>query len=190
MIEFQNVTFSYGNQKILEDFSFALPKGKIFAVMGKSGCGKTTLLQLAAGLLKPNSGRIISQATKISYAFQEPRLFPWLTVAQNIGAVLNTSPTPEEMQRLLSAVELEECGELYPHQLSGGMKSRVALARALAYYGDLFLLDEPFSALNEELCATLATRLRQHLQERNASAILVTHRPADAEALADQILEL
>lgn len=190
MIEFQNVTFSYGDQKILEDFSFSLPKGKILAVMGRSGCGKTTLLQLAAGLLKPNNGKILSQATKISYAFQEPRLFPWLTVAQNIAAVSDTTPTLEEMQKLLSTVELEGCEKLYPHQLSGGMKSRVSLARALAYDGDLFLLDEPFSALNEELCATLAARLRQHLREKNTSAILVTHRLADAEALADQILEL
>ena len=190
MITFENVSFSYEDQKILENFSLSLEKGEILAVMGKSGRGKSTLLHLAAGLLKPDGGRILTHATKISYAFQEPRLFPWLTVAQNVSAVLDTPPSKEEMQRLLAAVDLEGCDDLFPDQLSGGMKSRVSLARALAYGGDLFLLDEPFSALDEALCATLATRLREYLKETNASAILVTHRSADAEALADRIIEL
>ncbi|MBQ9131387.1 MAG: ATP-binding cassette domain-containing protein [Clostridia bacterium] len=191
MIQFQNVSFSYGKKKVLENISFSLGEGEILAVMGESGCGKSTLLHLAAGLLKPTEGAVVSDFSRISYAFQEPRLFPWLTVEQNIAAVL---PSPEQertrIQKALDTVELSTSGNLYPRQLSGGMKSRASLARALAYGGDLFLLDEPFAALNEDLRALLIQRLREELRANRAAAILVTHQRADAEALADRVLEL
>lgn len=191
MIEFQNVSFSYGKKKVLDNLSFSLREGEILAVMGESGCGKSTLLNLAAGLLKPTKGTVVSDFSKISYAFQEPRLFPWLTVEQNIAAVLPPSPQQRELiQKALATVELSSAEKLYPRQLSGGMKSRVSLARALAYGGDLFLLDEPFAALNEDLRVLLIQRLHEELHANRATAILVTHQRADADALADRKIEL
>lgn len=191
MLEFQNVCFAYGKKQVLTDLSFILSDGEILAVMGESGCGKSTLLQLVAGFLKPKSGIILNQACKISYAFQEPRLFPWLTVTENLRAVLSDKDTADSrIADALDAVSLSDAAHLYPDELSGGMKSRVSLARALAYGGDLYLLDEPFAALNEELRAELSIKLRERIRQSGASAILVTHQRADAELMADRILAL
>ena len=191
MLEFQNVCFAYGKKQVLTDLSFILSDGEILAVMGESGCGKSTLLQLVAGFLKPKSGIILNQACKISYAFQEPRLFPWLTVTENLRAVLSDKDTADSrIADALDAVSLSDAAHLYPDELSGGMKSRVSLARALAYGGDLYLLDEPFAALNEELRAELSIKLRERIRQSGASAILVTHQRADAELMADRVLYL
>ena len=191
MLEFQNVCFAYGKKQVLTALSFTLSDGEILAVMGESGCGKSTLLQLVAGFLKPKSGIILNQACKISYAFQEPRLFPWLTVTENLRAVLSDKDTADSrIADALDAVSLSDAAHLYPDELSGGMKSRASLARALAYGGDLYLLDEPFAALNEELRAELSIKIRERIRQSGASAILVTHQRADAELMADRILAL
>lgn len=191
MLEFQNVCFAYGKKLVLTALSFTLSDGEILAVMGESGCGKSTLLQLVAGFLKPKSGIILNQACKISYAFQEPRLFPWLTVTENLRAVLSDKDKADSrIADALNAVSLSDAAHLYPDELSGGMKSRASLARALAYGGDLYLLDEPFAALNEELRAELSIKLRERIRQSGAAAILVTHQRADAELMADRILAL
>ena len=191
MLEFQNVCFAYGKKQVLTALSFTLSDGEILAVMGESGCGKSTLLQLVAGFLKPKSGIILNQACKISYAFQEPRLFPWLTVTENLRAVLSDKDTADSrIADALDAVSLSDAAHLYPDELSGGMKSRASLARALAYVGDLYLLDEPFAALNEELRAELSIKIRERIRQSGASAILVTHQRVDAELMADRILAL
>ena len=194
MIRVQDLSFSYEKKPILKNFSLALKSGEILAVMGPSGCGKSTFLQLIAGCLKPDAGSIQADGVKISYAFQEPRLFPWLTVRENLLAVLpkEKDRNSQEQKALsaLQAVELENCSDLYPNALSGGMKSRVSLARALIHDGDLYLLDEPFAALDEELRIRLGNRLKHVIKERGASAILVTHHRDDAERLADRIVIL
>lgn len=191
MLEFRNVSFSYENKKVLDRFSFELADGEIMALMGPSGCGKTTALRLAAGLERPNGGVILSSHQKISYAFQEPRLLPWLTVEQNLRAVLtNGSAEPKRIDEMLSLMGLDGCAQLYPNQLSGGMKSRVSLARSLLYGGDLYLFDEPFAALDEALRLSLCTLLREQLKNSGASAIFVTHQSTDAEAMADRILNM
>ncbi len=190
MLKFQNVSFSYDNKPVLNRFSFSLASGEILAVMGDSGCGKSTLLNLTAGLLKPQSGEIVSNAKQVAYVFQEPRLFPWLTVEENLRAVIRERENVDEkIAEALSTVQMQDSAHLYPDELSGGMKSRVSLARALAYGGDLYLLDEPFAALHEDLCATLANKLREYFKKKGVSAILVTHRKSDAEAMADKILQ-
>lgn len=191
MLIFDHVTFSYEKKEILSDFSFTLEKGEILAIMGPSGLGKSTVLNLAAGLLKPQSGEIQCHASKISYAFQEPRLFPWMTAINNVNAVLSAKKEtlPLAMQAL-SFVGLADSAKLYPHELSGGMKSRVSLARAIAYDGDLYLLDEPFAALDKELRQKLSADLRQYIKERGASALFITHQQEDAEQFADRILAL
>jgi ABC-type nitrate/sulfonate/bicarbonate transport system ATPase subunit len=193
VIRFEQVSFSYGKKEVLKDLSFTLENNTILAVMGPSGCGKTTLLQLAAGLRKPQSGKIATDAARISYVFQEPRLFPWMTVRENVAAVMNEKDKTianAQIDELLRLVGLDGSAALLPAQLSGGMKSRVSLARALAYDGELYLLDEPFSALDEALREELTSLLLSHLRQRKASAILVTHQRADAERLADRVMEL
>lgn len=191
MLKLHNVSFSYGKKDVIKNLNLQLDTGEILAVMGPSGCGKSTLLSLIAGLRKPTEGTIESEHTRISVVFQEPRLFPWLTVRENLSAPLeHPEESDKDIREALEAVGLSECAQLYPRELSGGMKSRVSLARALVYGGDLFLFDEPFSALDESLRETLASRLRTYLKTRGASAILVTHQADDAERLADRTLLL
>ncbi len=191
MLELRNISFSYENKQIFRDFSMEMQDGELLALMGASGCGKTTLLAIAGGILRPQSGFVISNAQQIAHVFQEPRLLPWCTVKENLFAVLKTRPENDsEIDKLLDTVGLSGCKNLYPGELSGGMKSRVSLARAMLYGGDLFLLDEPFAALDENLRKELSLRLRNDLKKRGASAILVTHHPSDAELFADRILKL
>ena len=190
MLKMTNVTFAFDKKNIINDFSMELNKGEILAVMGTSGCGKTTLLGLMAGLLKPQEGEIENSFEKISYVFQEPRLFPWLTVKENLLAVMDDKDenTLKTVTECLALVGLEDALDKYPNELSGGMKSRVSLARALAFGGDLFLLDEPFAALDEDLRISLAGKVKEYLRANGTSAILVTHNREDAEKIADRTL--
>lgn len=190
MLKITDLTFSFDKKTILKNFSMELKKGEILAVMGPSGGGKTTLLSLVAGLLKPQSGEIQNSFEKTAYVFQEPRLFPWLTVKENLLVVMNEKDTNalKTVMECLSLVGLDDALDKYPNELSGGMKSRVSLARALAFGGDLFLLDEPFSALDEKLRHALSIKIKDHLHAREASAILVTHNREDADNIADRTL--
>lgn len=189
MLKMTNVSFAFEKQSIFEDLSLELKKGEILAIMGPSGYGKTTLLGLTSGLLKPKSGEILNSFEKIAYVFQEPRLFPWLTVKENLLAVMDAKDdcANKIVTECLSLVGLADALDKYPDELSGGMKSRASLARALSYGGDLFLLDEPFAALDEDLRRDLAVKIKDYLRARGASAILVTHNREDAEMIADRI---
>ena len=131
MLKIHELSFSYGKKQVLRDLSLEVAPGEIVAIMGASGCGKSTLLQLIAGLLKPDSGRIESDAKRISYAFQEPRLFPWLTVKENLEAVLPRTLENREnaILRALEAVELADSADLYPDALSGGTGKGVGIWR-------------------------------------------------------------
>ena len=190
MLKIENLSFSYDREHpIFKDFDFEIKEGELLAVMGPSGCGKSTLLGLIAGFLKPDTGKILCDAKRISCAFQEPRLFPWLTVEENLKAVLPKDAPASKISEMLAFVDLCGTEKRYPDELSGGMKSRVSLARALLYGGDLFLLDEPFSALDQELSTALAQKLREHLKKIGASALLITHRREDALLFADRITE-
>ena len=191
MLDIQELCFSYENKAVISNFSLQVGRGEILAVMGESGCGKTTLLRLIAGLEKPQLGSVGCHADRIAYVFQEPRLFPWLTVTENLRAVMtDRKDTDSAIREALATVELTEKADSYPDELSGGMKIRVSLARALVSGGDLFLLDEPFSALNEELREVLAKKLKEIFKVRGITAILVTHQLSDAENLADRIIKM
>lgn len=171
MLTFENVSFSYGDTPILKDVSFSLPDSGTICFTGPSGCGKTTLLRLIAGLETPHSGRILRvDGKKIAMVFQENRLLPWLTAEENVAAVCNDR---SRVSAALEAVSLTEACWKYPDELSGGMQRRVALARAMAYGGDILILDEPFTGLDEELSISVAAHLRQ--QYAHKLTILVTH---------------
>ena len=192
MLKMNRITFAFDKKTIFKDFSLELKKGEILAVMGPSGCGKTTLLELSAGLLKPQKGEVITSFEKLAYVFQEPRLFPWLTVKENLLAVMDEKDENAEktVLKCIELVGLSDSLDKYPNELSGGMKSRVSLARALAFGGDLFLFDEPFAALDEDLRHSLAQKIKDYIRACGASAILVTHNKEDAENIADRILVL
>jgi NitT/TauT family transport system ATP-binding protein len=192
MLKITDMTFAFDKKTIFHNFSLEVKKGEILALMAPSGYGKTTLLGLVAGTLKPQKGEIENTFEKVAYVFQEPRLFPWLTVKENLLAVMEKADedSKKTVAECLTLVGLADAADKYPDELSGGMKSRASLARALAYGGDLFLLDEPFAALDEDLRRDLSLKIKDYLRARGASAILVTHNREDAESIADRILTL
>lgn len=186
MLRLEGVSLSYGGQIVLQEQSLDLPSGKRIALMGPSGCGKTSLLRLAAGLSAPDSGTVDRRCARISYLFQEPRLLPWLTAQENVNAVLSDrAATQDTARRWLEAVGLGADADKYPCALSGGMQQRVSLARALAYGGALFLLDEPLKGLDAETRADMLALLREHTGGK--TVLLATHDKAEAEALADEV---
>lgn len=186
MIRLEDVTLSYGDEAVLEGLDLRIAAGERVALMGPSGCGKSSLLQLVAGLVIPEAGTVTVNADRIAYAFQEPRLLPDRTAAQNVNAVLgDRRSTLPEAARWLAAVGLDYAAYKYPAELSGGMAQRVNLARALAYNGELLLLDEPFKGLDEERRIALTKLIRDHVRDR--TLLLATHDRTEAEALCGRI---
>lgn len=188
MIKLSNVTRRFGDKTVLSNLSFTFPDKGIFALMGPSGSGKTTLLRLLAGLDKPDGGSIESTHQKTAVAFQEHRLLPWLNCLDNLKLVLPKGDNSSLLaQKWLKTMELSESASLLPGALSGGMKQRLSLARALCYGGDLLLLDEPFSALDKGLKERIIPLLRE--ANPNGLTVLITHNRAEAEALGATVLE-
>lgn len=174
---------------ILKDVNFHLYSSEIIAIVGKSGAGKTTLLNILVGLIEATSGKIINYRSKIGYVFQEDRLMKWLTVFENIRLV-NENISDEEIFRILELVNLKEFYNYFPEELSGGMKQRVSIARALCYAGDIILLDEPFKSLDTKLRYELLDLMKRLKKENKVSFILVTHDIEEAIYVADRILIL
>ena len=185
MISIDGLTLSYDGQQVLKDCSLRVEAGSRVALMGPSGCGKTSLINVIAGLLAPDSGKV-SVNGKVSYVFQEPALFPWLTAVDNINVVLSDGPeTLPRAEQLLEAVGLSDCRDKYPHQLSGGQKQRIAICRALAYGGDILLLDEPLKGLDADTRDQVSALLRQEWTGK--TLLLVTHDPSEAQSLCDRV---
>jgi NitT/TauT family transport system ATP-binding protein len=176
---------AYGERVVLQDFSLELPDSGTVCLFGLSGCGKTTLLNCLAGILTPSDGTITGLSEKrISYVFQESRLLPWATVQENVELVLPPDHT-QAAREWISCVGLLPYAGQYPRELSGGQRQRVSFARALAYGGDVFLLDEPFHALDQAAAQEMAALLQQSFPE--SLKILVTHNREEAEQLSDRI---
>jgi NitT/TauT family transport system ATP-binding protein len=184
---------SFGAVEVFRDLSLEISRGEFVAVVGPSGCGKTTLLNLFSGFLKPQSGRVLCTG-RVRMVYQHDSLFPWQTAAQNIVLGLrelsSESERQRELKRMLQLINLEEFAGHYPHQLSGGMRQRVELARALAGDTDILLLDEPFSSLDYLTRLRLRRELARMLEELPRTVVLVTHDIEEAAQLADRILVL
>ena len=154
MIEMHDLTVTYDGRDVLHKVTLTVPDGAHIALMGPSGCGKTTLLRVLAGLRAPDGGSVRVSPGRIACVFQEPRLLPWRTAAENVNAVLSDrAQTMPQARAWLERLELGEAAEQYPAALSGGMQQRVAIARALAYDAPVLLLDEPFRGLDAALRA-------------------------------------
>lgn len=190
-ITLQHISKVYGSRTVLHDLDLTLDTGECTVILGKSGCGKTTLLRLVAGLEEPTSGTLERpKDLKLGMMFQEARLFPWLTCRQNIALGLPKWADPKEIDHWLQLVQLTEAADQYPHQLSGGMQQRASLARTLAMHSELILMDEPFAALDYFTRAQLQQELRHMQQQLQRGIVLVTHNVDEALILGDRLLIL
>lgn len=177
---------AFNDKVVFNNFSLNIPDGKITFILGESGSGKTTLLRMIAGLDKDFSGIIEKTSDFISCVFQEARLFPAITVKQNIEII--EKGTTKSLQEILSFVELQNEQNEFPNNLSGGMKMRLSLARALYHNGDIFLMDEPFSALDENMKNRIIPRVLDLLNGK--TVIIISHNIDDAEKYADHIVSI
>ena len=187
MTKLAQVSLVFDGKPVIDQLSYSFPDKGIFAIMGPSGCGKTSLLRLLAGLEQPSTGNVMRSHHRVAVAFQEPRLLPWLNCEENLKLVLSeVENMPKTVSYWLEALELTEVAKQLPNTLSGGMQQRLSLARALAFGGDLLLLDEPFSALDRPLKERIAPRIKAVAQQ--ALVILVTHDREEAELLSATVL--
>jgi len=183
----------FGLAPVLSGVSLDLHSGETLALVGPSGCGKSTLLHIVAGLLAPSEGQVRSAFRGVGCVFQQPRLMPWKSAADNIALGLKGLGMPAAARRRRAldwAARMglaEEDVRKYPHELSGGMQSRVALGRALAVAPDLLLLDEPFSALDVGLKQELYVLLRKQVEQAGTAVLMITHDLMEAVRLADRI---
>ncbi len=205
-IEIKNINKSFDgrgkNLSVLEEISLTIDDGELVCLLGPSGCGKTTLLRLIAGLDQPTSGEIIANGELVekpsgdrAVIFQQYSLFPWLTVIQNVTFGLEISGGSKEeniqaAERYLKSVGLLEFKDSYPHELSGGMKQRVAIIRSLLNHSPILLMDEPFSALDMQNRHKLQEQLIGVWKRFENTIVFVTHDVDEAVYLADKIVLL
>ncbi len=206
LINVANVSKSYPQPLLatppaaIEDISFSIREGEFVCILGPSGCGKSTLLNLLAGFMTPDQGSIEFGGQKVTgpgpergVVFQEATLFPWLNIRRNIELGLKATGIAKGHQQqlideALAMVDLHCSQQSYPHQLSGGMKQRVALARVLALQPQLLLMDEPFSALDAETRERLQDQLLHICAQKRQTVLFVTHSVEEAAYLADRVL--
>lgn len=185
MLKIKDLTAKYEKETVISNLSYEFEDKKKYAIIGPSGIGKTTLLNILCGLKKPNDGKVETSFSCPAYVFQDPRLYPWLTAIENVTLVCNDRAYAEKI--LLSLLGDKEALSKYPHELSGGMKQRVAVARAICYDGDVLFLDEPFRGLDPEMKQTVRQTLFDHSVDK--TMIMITHDPSDAES-CDVILKM
>ncbi|ALS27908.1 spermidine/putrescine ABC transporter ATP-binding protein [Paenibacillus sp. 32O-W] len=206
MLELIDVSHVYVNDQgaslAVEQLNMAVRPGEFVALVGPSGCGKTTILSLLAGLLFPTRGSVLlagvpvtGPSPQVGYMLQQDYLFPWRTIRDNAAIGLEiagrrTKAALEAVDRLLEELGLSGAGGRYPHELSGGMRQRVALARTLATEPEVMLLDEPFSALDLHIKLQLEDLVQETLRRRGKTAVLVTHDLAEAAAMSDRVIVL
>jgi len=203
VVEVRRVSKRYATGvEALRDVSLAFPRGRLTTLLGPSGCGKTTLLKVVAGLVQPTTGEVRVEGRRVegpgperAFVFQDFALLPWATVLRNVAFGLELRGLPREAReetarRWIAEVGLGGFEQSYPHQLSGGMRQRVGLARALAVDAEIILMDEPFSAVDEQTRRKFQEDLLVLLRDRGKTVIFVTHSIEEAVYLSDQIVLL
>ncbi len=183
-----NISKSYGDNRVLSCFSHEFEEGKVTAIMGASGCGKTTLLSVLMGLTAPDSGEVLPKGIRISAVFQENRLCENLTAAANIRLVTGKKYSPQQLEKELAAVGITDVTNKPIREFSGGMKRRVALVRALLADYDVLFMDEPFKGLDEET----KRQVMEYCKEKTAgrTVIFVTHDKEECDLLSDEIINM
>ena len=194
----------YGTTEVLAGIDLQVETGRVLAVVGPSGCGKSTLLNILSGLLPPDGGQLLvdgvpahrfGQWQRVAYMFQEDRLLPWRSVQDNVAFGLESIALARSQRRARAQAALELVGlasvaHAWPHELSGGMRSRVALARSLAVRPDVLLMDEPFSKLDPQTRAQMHEELLRIQAASGTTVVFVTHDMEEAVVLADRIVRL
>ncbi len=197
-IDLIDICFDYGTTPLFRDFCLSVSKNEVTGIMGKSGCGKTTLLRIMAGLEKPKAGSIVffdqAENSRVSYIFQEHRLLPWLTVEQNIRLPLDNYFSHTEAQEradyYLNKTGLFERRKALPSQISGGECQRTSLARAFAFPSNVLLMDEPFQAQDAASKRHLYELFSNLLAEQQKTVVLVTHDENEAKTLTQRLIRL
>ncbi len=206
MLQIENVSKHFHSKRnrllVLNDISLSVGKGEFLCITGPSGCGKTTLINIIAGLEQASEGCVRMNGAEIkgpgsdrAVVFQEPALFPWLTVIENVEFPLKTAGVPKEKRRAdamkcLETVHLSKFADAFVHELSGGMKQRAALARALTMDSEVLLMDEPFAALDSKSKEQLQEELQNIWCETKKTVIFITHNLSEAVFLADRIIHM
>jgi NitT/TauT family transport system ATP-binding protein len=194
-----DVSKTYGDGRssvaALDNVTLSVAEGEFVCLLGASGCGKSTLLNLIAGIYHIDQGTIDTGSHRVGLMFQEPALFPWLTVEQNVDMAMQFRAVPRAQRHartaeLLALVNLDAFGTWRPHQLSGGMQQRVALARALAQDADILLMDEPFGALDAMTRDVLHDEFERIWQASGLTVLFVTHNVREAVRLGDRVVLL
>ena len=206
MVEVKNLKMKFhtinGETEAIKNIDFSVLEGEIVGIVGPSGCGKSTLLSIIAGLIKPTAGEVFVNGKKvekpskdIGYMFQRDHLFEWRTITQNVVLGLEIIGKIDEnsykyAEKLLYTYGLWDFKDMYPRQLSGGMRQRAALIRTLVVEPNLLLLDEPFSALDYQTRLAIADEIGIILKKEKKTALLVTHDISEAISLSDRIIIL
>ena len=204
MLEFKNVSKTFGDTVVLDDVSLQIEEGEIISLLGQSGSGKSTVLNIIAGFEEADSGTMIyqdkimfsqtefcePQNRNIGFVFQNYALFPHLNIAKNIAFGISKEKKyvqKEKVMELLALVNMQGVEKKYPHQISGGQQQRVAIARVLARQSELILFDEAFSSIDATLKLKLISQIKEIIKSQNKTAIFVTHDPKEALLLSDKI---
>jgi len=195
VLELSGVGFEYGKVSVIDGFDLTVSRGELLMCVGPSGCGKSTLLALLGGHLAPTRGKIDRHGSSTRTIYQDGGLFPWLTVRENVASGLDRKILDEQVRDRkvadwLELTQLTEFAQHYPHQLSGGMRQRVELGRALAGETDVLLLDEPFSALDYQTRRKMRRELVSTLAARPRTVVFVTHDIEEAVQLGDRVVVL
>jgi NitT/TauT family transport system ATP-binding protein len=208
MLNIRDLSFSFGLRRILADINLRCENSEIVGIVGRSGVGKSTILNVAAGILQCESGGVLvggvppeSARTqqKIGYLFQAPNLLPWLTTQENVALPLqlrtkqkgvDRSESLDAVQSILRTLEIADASDKYPHELSGGMQTRAAMARALVYHPQLLLMDEPFNALDDVVKESLYQEFQNIILKAQIASVLVTHNLSEAVFLCDRVYVL
>jgi NitT/TauT family transport system ATP-binding protein len=194
--------FEQRPRQVLDEVSLAVQAGEFVSIVGASGCGKTTLLRILAGLIRPTGGDVLLDGASITgpsdacgFVFQQDQLMPWRTVAANVAVGLEVRGWPkserrERVAQALQMVRLERWGRHFPRELSGGMRQRVNIARALALEPEVFLMDEPFAALDAQTREMMQDELQQLCARLGSTVVFVTHQIDEAVFLGDRVIVL
>lgn len=193
MLALSHIHKSLNGNTILRDTTLHIQEGAINCLLGPSGCGKSTLLRVAAGLLSPEHGTVHLDPSHCAMVFQEPRLLPWLTVAENLALALPFTPSrtktqhPKLISQALQRMQLDGIESYMPRELSGGMAQRIGIARALLRQPKMLLMDEPFAALDAITRTTLQHVLIELIEEQHTTCLFVTHDIDETIAIGNQI---
>lgn len=186
-MQFNNINISFEDKILYNNFSIEFQEGDINYIIGESGVGKTTLIKYI-------KDKLILGGSNVSVVFQESRLIPWKNTNKNLEIVIKNKFEKEERKRkindMLNNMNLLNCSKLYPYELSGGMKQRVSIARAILYDGDVFIMDEPFKGLDKENKENVIKFVKEYIYKNGKTAIIISHDMEEVNKIADKIILL